>query len=197
MAVVFLAIHVLTSILDTYVHIGWFAVFVPVHFALQSILGGSGNRCARSHAGGLHLESAESTPATRHVARYPLACLRVVAHRPGPHLWPRNRLERALGHPSRRRLSAVRRPLPWVARVHRRQANDGGDAGSRLGATHPTRHDDERRKESSCVLVAALPPRCRGTIIFWVIRATSKATSTCTVPSMSRAATATPGNTTS
>ena len=29
MAVVFLAIHVLTSILDTYVHIGWFAVFVP------------------------------------------------------------------------------------------------------------------------------------------------------------------------
>jgi methionine sulfoxide reductase heme-binding subunit len=29
MAVVFLAIHVLTSILDTYVHIGWFAVVVP------------------------------------------------------------------------------------------------------------------------------------------------------------------------
>ena len=28
-AVVFLAIHVLTSILDTYVHIGWFAVVVP------------------------------------------------------------------------------------------------------------------------------------------------------------------------
>lgn len=29
MAVVFLAIHVLTSILDTYVHIGWLAVVVP------------------------------------------------------------------------------------------------------------------------------------------------------------------------
>jgi methionine sulfoxide reductase heme-binding subunit len=29
LAVVFLVIHVLTSILDTYVHIGWFAVFVP------------------------------------------------------------------------------------------------------------------------------------------------------------------------
>ena len=29
MAVVFLAIHVLTSILDTYVHIGWFAIVVP------------------------------------------------------------------------------------------------------------------------------------------------------------------------
>lgn len=29
MAVVFLALHVLTSILDTYVHIGWFAVIVP------------------------------------------------------------------------------------------------------------------------------------------------------------------------
>jgi predicted ferric reductase len=29
LAVVFLAIHVLTSILDTYVHIGWFAVVVP------------------------------------------------------------------------------------------------------------------------------------------------------------------------
>ena len=29
MAVVFLAIHVVTSILDTYVHIGWFAVVVP------------------------------------------------------------------------------------------------------------------------------------------------------------------------
>lgn len=29
MAVVFLAIHVLTSILDTYVHIGLFAIFVP------------------------------------------------------------------------------------------------------------------------------------------------------------------------
>ena len=28
-AVVFLAIHVLTSILDTYVHIGWFALVVP------------------------------------------------------------------------------------------------------------------------------------------------------------------------
>lgn len=28
-AVVFLAIHVLTSILDTYVHIGWFAIVVP------------------------------------------------------------------------------------------------------------------------------------------------------------------------
>jgi sulfoxide reductase heme-binding subunit YedZ len=29
MAVVFLAIHVLTSVLDTYVHIGWLAVIVP------------------------------------------------------------------------------------------------------------------------------------------------------------------------
>ena len=29
MAVVFLAIHVLTSILDTYVHIGWLAIVVP------------------------------------------------------------------------------------------------------------------------------------------------------------------------
>ncbi len=29
MAVVLLAIHVLTSILDTYVHIGWFAIVVP------------------------------------------------------------------------------------------------------------------------------------------------------------------------
>jgi hypothetical protein len=29
MAVVFLALHVLTSILDTYVHIGWLAVVVP------------------------------------------------------------------------------------------------------------------------------------------------------------------------
>jgi sulfoxide reductase heme-binding subunit YedZ len=29
MAVVFLAIHVSTSVLDTYVHIGWFAVVVP------------------------------------------------------------------------------------------------------------------------------------------------------------------------
>lgn len=29
MAVVFLALHVVTSILDTYVHIGWFAVVVP------------------------------------------------------------------------------------------------------------------------------------------------------------------------
>jgi predicted ferric reductase len=29
MAVVFLAIHVITSVLDTYVHIGWFAVVVP------------------------------------------------------------------------------------------------------------------------------------------------------------------------
>jgi predicted ferric reductase len=29
LAVVFLAIHVLTSILDTYVHIGWFAIVVP------------------------------------------------------------------------------------------------------------------------------------------------------------------------
>ena len=28
-AVVFLAIHVVTSILDTYVHIGWFAIVVP------------------------------------------------------------------------------------------------------------------------------------------------------------------------
>lgn len=29
MSVVFLAIHVLTSILDTYVHIGWWAIVVP------------------------------------------------------------------------------------------------------------------------------------------------------------------------
>ncbi len=29
LAVVFVAIHVLTSILDTYVHIGWFAIVVP------------------------------------------------------------------------------------------------------------------------------------------------------------------------
>ncbi len=29
LAVVFLAIHVVTSILDTYVHIGWIAIFVP------------------------------------------------------------------------------------------------------------------------------------------------------------------------
>jgi methionine sulfoxide reductase heme-binding subunit len=29
MAVVFVAIHVITSILDTYVHIGWFAIVVP------------------------------------------------------------------------------------------------------------------------------------------------------------------------
>jgi methionine sulfoxide reductase heme-binding subunit len=30
LAVVFLAIHVLTSVLDTYVHIGWFAIVVPL-----------------------------------------------------------------------------------------------------------------------------------------------------------------------
>jgi sulfoxide reductase heme-binding subunit YedZ len=29
LSVVFLAVHVLTSILDTYVHIGWLAIFVP------------------------------------------------------------------------------------------------------------------------------------------------------------------------
>lgn len=29
LAVVFLAIHVLTSVMDTYVHIGWFAIVVP------------------------------------------------------------------------------------------------------------------------------------------------------------------------
>ena len=37
-AVIFLALHVLTSVLDTYVHIGWLAVVVP-RVALFSFLG--------------------------------------------------------------------------------------------------------------------------------------------------------------
>ena len=46
-AVVFLGIHVLTSVLDTYVNISWAAIVDPVHLELRAVLGRRGRHLAR------------------------------------------------------------------------------------------------------------------------------------------------------
>ena len=47
LAVVFVAIHVLTSVLDTFVHIGWLAIVVPFTSSYEQILGRRRDRLAR------------------------------------------------------------------------------------------------------------------------------------------------------
>ena len=54
-AVVFLGIHVLTSILDTYVHIGWIAVVVPFTSPYSRFWVGRWDDRSRSHVGRLRL----------------------------------------------------------------------------------------------------------------------------------------------
>ena len=65
MAVVFLALHVLTSVLDTYVHIGWAAVVVPFTSALQPLLGRRRCGCRRPDARRVRLEPAALADARR------------------------------------------------------------------------------------------------------------------------------------
>ncbi len=70
----------------------------PFCVALQPILGGNGNRGPRPHGGRLSLESAPFTDEAGNVARRPLAGLRLLADCVGPHIRPRYRRGRALGH---------------------------------------------------------------------------------------------------
>ena len=64
-AVVFLGIHVLTSVLDTYVNISWAAVVDPVHLGVRAVLGRRGRHRARPDDRGLRDQPAPGPDAAR------------------------------------------------------------------------------------------------------------------------------------
>ena len=150
MAVVFLAIHVLTSILDTFVHIGWLAIVVPFTSPYSRFWVGLGTIALDLMAGGLHLQPAAGAPEAGHLARHPLAGLRLLAHRPGPHLRHGHRLERALGHRAGRPVRALRRPCSAVANASSRQANGHApDPELPLGSAHPIAYPRRHQRRPS------------------------------------------------
>ena len=114
-AVVFLAIHVVTSILDTYVHIGWFAIVVPFTSPYSRFWVGLGtialdlmvavfvSSLLRSHL----------KPDTWRAIHW--LAYGVLARRPHSHLRHGDRLERALGDRPRRAVRPLCRPLPGLA----------------------------------------------------------------------------------
>ncbi len=98
MAVVFLGIHVLTSVLDTFVHIGWLAIVVPFASPYSRFWVGLGTLALDLMLAVFvsSLLRARYNPSTWRGP--PLVGLRVVAHRFGPYVWHGNRRKGALGY---------------------------------------------------------------------------------------------------
>ena len=83
-AVVFLGIHVLTSVLDTFVNISWAADRHPVHVELRAVLGRRGRDLAGPDDRRLRDQPAAGPDASRDVARHPLAGLPQLARSRSP-----------------------------------------------------------------------------------------------------------------
>jgi succinate dehydrogenase hydrophobic anchor subunit len=115
LSVVFVAIHVLTSVLDTYVHIGWLAIVVPFISPYSPFWVGVG-------AVALDLM----------IAVFVSSLLR--ARRPGAYVRHGDRRRGTLGHRARGRVCSVGRHRPALAGTRRSQAGDG--PGVRQGRRH-------------------------------------------------------------
>ena len=85
-AVVFLGIHIVTSVLDTYVNVSWAAVVVPFVSSLRAVLGRRGRHRARPDDRGVRDQPAPGQDAARNLASHPLAGVSQLARRPGPFL---------------------------------------------------------------------------------------------------------------
>ena len=153
MAVVFLGIHVLTSIFDTYVHIGWFAVAVPFAspysrfwvglgtLALDLMVAVFASSLLRTHLRpgtwrGIHWLA---------YASWPIA----LAHTFGLGTDSRERWVIVLGILC---LLAVCASLAWRRARSSPASGDDSRPGSRRNSTHPTggggEHESERRDGS-------------------------------------------------
>ena len=109
-AVVFVGIHVVTSVLDTYVNISWAAIVVPFTSSYKHVLGRRRRHRARPHDRGLRHQPPPGPDAPRDVARRPLAGLSLLAGGAGPHVRHGHRLPARAG--SSRWASSASPPLP-------------------------------------------------------------------------------------
>ena len=139
-AVVFLGIHVLTSVLDTYVNISWAAVVIPFTSSYGRLWVGVGAICARPDAGRLRVEPAASPHAPGDLASHPLAGLPELARRIGPHLRHGDRRRGDLGHRARCRLRPRRRRGAVLADPSRRAPGLGQEGPRRAGRRRPSKH---------------------------------------------------------
>ena len=108
-AVVFLGIHVLTSVLDTFVDIGWAAIVVPFTSSYSRFWVGVGAISLDLMLAVFVTSLLRSQDASRDVARRPLARLPQLAGCPGPHVRHGDRCRRGLGHRARRAVCRRRR----------------------------------------------------------------------------------------
>ena len=173
LAVVFLAIHVVTSILDTYVHIGWFAIVVPFTSPYSRFWVGLGT-IALDLMVAVFVSSllrAHLKPGTwRGIHWLAYASL---ADRPGPHVRHGHRFEGALGHRTRRSLRALGRRCADLAIASRCETKR---ECSRAGTSHvvpPTRRVTTATTRGAEMThnASPAPPRTECTS-FWGIRAT-------------------------
>ena len=194
MAVVFLVIHVLTSILDTYVHIGWIAVFMPFSspygrfwvglgtIALDLMMAVFISSLLRAHLRpgtwrGIHWLA---------YASWPVA----LAHTFGLGTDSREHWVILLGA----LCVSVRRPLSGVAHVRSGHSN-GGSGSDPLSRFHsPAMRGDEARGGRHDVLAQVRHHRCKESTICWASPRTSAGISTPMAHSTWRAGEVTPGD---
>ena len=143
-------------------------------------------------------QPAASAPESRYLAGYPLAGLRSVAHRLGPHLWPREPTRGSSGSSIWAHCACCPSAFPWrggCTPVAKRRT-------TLVRPSNPpvvplTRRLTTAVHEGSfpCHLAPAPLLRCRGSTNCWAIRVTCKGTSTRTAPSTWRGVAAAHGST--
>lgn len=141
LAVVFVAIHVLTSILDTFVHIGWLAIIVPFASPYSRFWVGMGTVALDLMVAVFVSSLLRSRGEAEHVAGDPLAGLWILAGGGGPYLRNGDRCGRTLGDRARRRLHPLGWRRPAVARAggrgperSARRGQGSGDSSDEVGA---------------------------------------------------------------
>ena len=112
-AVVFLGIHVVTSVLDTYVNISWAAVVVPFTSSYGRFWVGVGAVALDLMLAVFVTSLLRARMRPGHVARRPLARLPELAGRPRPHVRHGHRRTRGLGHRARRGVCRRRSAPRW------------------------------------------------------------------------------------
>ena len=127
LAMVFLAFHVLTAVLDTYVNVGWAPLVVPFVSAYSALVDRSRHGGRRPHGRGGRLERPAPADQRPDLAGHPLAGLRQLAggHGPRPRRWaPTPRPCGWTPSPACARC-AVLGALAWRVRDHRRSRGAG------------------------------------------------------------------------
>ena len=128
-AMVFLAGHILTSVTDTYVHIGWTASWSPF-VVIQTTVGGTGRRRCGPVAGGGRHQLATPQDACPDVAGGALARVRQLARGPRPCLRHGHRHGSALGDRPHRGVYRLRRGCRRMARGPGRPGADDSPSPS-------------------------------------------------------------------